>query len=75
VVSSTLTTADQSALAEQARVAQDEYLRHERQLAQARAIRDQAIRDALQAGVTQRQLAAATGLTHGRIAQIALHRR
>lgn len=45
--------------------------RYERDIHGARQARDKTIRDALAAGWTQRKVAEATGLTHGRIAQIA----
>lgn len=44
----------------------------ERKLAQAIADRDQAILQAFAAGFTQTQVARITGLTRGRVAQIAL---
>lgn len=46
--------------------------RYERSTSDARETRDKVIREALAAGWTQRRVAEATGLTHGRIAQIAL---
>lgn len=46
--------------------------RYERSLSDAREARDKVIREALAAGWTQRRVAEATGLTHGRVAQIAL---
>lgn len=42
---------------------------------QAQAERDALIRQALSEGWTQRQIAEATGITHGRIGQIATGRR
>lgn len=46
--------------------------RYERASRHARKERDHLILQALAEGWTQRQVAAATGLTHGRVAQIAL---
>jgi hypothetical protein len=54
------------------RAAERSYQRAAARAEELREARNQAIRDALAAGLTHRQVADATGLTHGRVGQLAM---
>jgi hypothetical protein len=57
--------------AEELRAAERRYYKAARLAQEAREARDAAVRQAIREGWTHRRIAQATGLTHGRIGQIA----